>query len=277
MSTSGPRPADEVLGYYALGLEAGRLDEDYFPLERARTQELILRYLAPPPGVVLDVGGAAGAYALWLAAAGYAAHLVDPVALHVEQARAASDASGSGRLASSQLGDARALPFEDASADAVLLLGPLYHLTERSDRLLALGEALRVLRPGGVVLAAAISRFASLVDGLRGALFEDAAFAPLVERDLRDGQHRNDSGNPRYFTTAFFHHPAELAEEVAVAGLTLVDVFAVEGPGAYMPDFARRWADAAGRERLLGFLRAVETEPSLLGVSPHLLAVARRA
>jgi SAM-dependent methyltransferase len=273
---SGPRPADEVLGYYALGLEAGRLDEDYFPLERARTQELILRHLAPPPGVLLDVGGAAGAYALWLAAAGYSVHLVDPVALHVEQACAASDARSGGRLASAQVADARALPFGDASADAVLMLGPLYHLTERSDRLLALREALRVLRPGGIAFAAAISRFASLVDGLRGALFEDAAFVPLVERDLHDGQHRNDSGNPRYFTTAFFHLPAELAEEVGVAGLRLVDVFAVEGPGASMPDFARRWADAAARERLLGFLREVETEPSLLGVSPHLLAVAHR-
>jgi len=157
-----------------------------------------------------------------------------------------------------------------------LMLGPLYHLTERGDRLQALGEALRVLRPGGLVFAAAISRFASLIDGLRGALFEDAAFAPLVERDLRDGQHRNDSGNPRYFTTAFFHHPAELAEEVVVAGLTLLDVFAVEGPGAQMPDFTRRWADASARERLLAFLRSVEAEPSLAGVSPHLLAIARR-
>ena len=43
-----------------------------------------------------------------------------------------------------------------------------------------------------------------------------------------------------------------------------------------MPDFARRWAEPASRERLLAFLRRVETEPSLLGVSPHLLAVARR-
>ena len=133
-------------------------------------------------------------------------------------------------LASAQVADARSLPFADASADAVLMLGPLYHLTEREDRLRALGEALRVLRPGGVVFAAAISRFASLVDGLRGSLFDDPAFASVVERDLAYGQHRNDTGDARYFTTAFFHHPAELAEEIAGSGLTLVDLFAVEGP-----------------------------------------------
>ena len=273
---SGPRPADEILGYYALGLERGRLEQDYFPLERARTQELVLRHLAPAPGVVLDVGGAAGAYSFWLAEAGYEVHLVDPVALHVEQAVAASKARASGRLASARVADARSLPFADASADAVLMLGPLYHLTEREDRARALGQALRVLRPGGFVFAAAISRFASFVDGLRGPLFEDPAFAGVVARDLRDGQHRNETGDARYFTTAFFHHPAELAEEIAGSGLTLVDLFAVEGPAAMMPDFARRWADPACRERLLAFLRTVETEPTLLGASPHLLAVARR-
>jgi SAM-dependent methyltransferase len=273
---SGERTADEILAYYALGLEQERLDADYFPLERARTRELVGRHLAAPPGVVLDVGGGAGAYALWLAEAGYEVHLVDPVPLHVEQARAASDARGSGRLASARVGDARTLPFADAGADAVLLLGPLYHLTERADRLRALGEARRALRPGGFLFAAAISRFASLADGLRGALFDDPAFARIAERDLADGQHRNDTGDPRYFTTSFFHHPAELAQEVAAAGLALVDVFALEGLAAYMPDFARRFADAAARAHLLAFLRRVETEPSLLGVSPHLLAVGRR-
>lgn len=273
---SGPKTPDEILGYYALGLERGRLDLDYFPLERARTREVVGRHLPRPPAVVLDVGGGPGPYALWLAEAGYEVHLVDPVPLHVEQAEAASRERASGRLASARTGDARSLPFADASADAVLMLGPLYHLTERDERLRALAEARRVLRPGGLVFAAAISRFAALIDGLRGALFDDAAFAPVVERDLADGQHRNDTGDPRYFTTSFFHQPAELAEEVAGAGLALLDVLALEGPGAYVPDFARRWADPAARERLLEFLRRVETEPSLLGVSPHLLAVARR-
>ena len=152
LTMGGPRTPDEILAFYALGLEQGRLDADYFPLERARTQELVLRHIAPPPGVVLDVGGAAGAYAFWLADAGYEVHLVDPVPLHVEQALAASNARASRGLASAQVADARSLPFADASADAVLMLGPLYHLTAREDRLRALGEALRVLRPGGARL-----------------------------------------------------------------------------------------------------------------------------
>ena len=174
------------------------------------------------------------------------------------------------------MGDARRLDFAEAKADGVLLLGPLYHLTERRDRLAALGEARRVLRPGGLVFAAGISRFASLLDGLRGAVFDHDAFAGIVERDLSDGQHRNETGIADFFTTAFFHQPGELGVEMREAGLALAGLFAVEGPGAFVPDFARRWEEPRTRERLLDLVRRVEREPALLGASPHLLAVGRR-
>jgi SAM-dependent methyltransferase len=273
---SEPRPPDEVLGYYARGGESSRLEESHFPLERARTEELLRRHLPPPPRVVLDVGGGAGAYALWLADAGYEVHLVDPVPLHVRQVEETSRSRSGRRLASARVGDARRLDFEDASVDAVLMLGPLYHLTDRLDRLAALSEARRVLRPGGLVFAAAIARFASLLDGLRGPVFEHDAFAAIVERDLRDGQHRNDTGVPEFFTTAFFHLPGALEAEVRDAGFTVGGVFAVEGPGAFVPEFAKRWADPAARARLVDLVRRVEREPSLLGASPHLLAVGER-
>ena len=271
-----PHPPDEVLGYYALGGERGRLEQAYFPLERARTQELVVRHLPSPPGVVLDVGGAAGAYAFWLAERGYEVHLVDPVPLHVAQAEEASRSRVDGRLASARVGDARKLDVAEATADCVLLLGPLYHLTERRDRLAALTEARRVLKPGGIVFAAGISRFASLLDGLRGAAFDHDAFVRIVERDLADGQHRNETGVADFFTTAFFHQPGELGVELREAGLDLAGLFAVEGPGAFVPDFRRRWEDARSRERLLDLVRRVEREPALLGASPHLLAVGRR-
>jgi SAM-dependent methyltransferase len=269
-------PDSVVLAFYEAYDEAGRLEADYFPLERARTQELILRRLPPPPGVVLDVGGAAGAYAYWLAERGYAVHLVDPVRKHVRQAEEAA-ARHPRPLADIRQGDARDLPFAAASADAVLLLGPLYHLQERADRLLALCEAARVLRVGGWLFAAAISRFASLVDGLRsGKVLDDPAFTAIVDRDLCDGRHQNDTGDPRYFTTAYFHRPAELRDELAEVGFEESEVFAVEGPAFTLTDFAARWARPEARATLLRLLQAVEKEPELLGVSPHLLACARR-
>jgi len=268
--------SNDIQRYYALGLEKDRLDEAYFPLERERTRELILRHLPPPPGAVVDVGGAAGAYAFWLAERGYEVHLVDPAPLHVEQAEEESRARETGRLASIQQGDAGHLRFDDGAAAATLMLGPLYHLTDRDERRAALDEARRVLAPGGWLFAAAISRYASLMDSLRGPLFEDDTFARMVERDLTDGQHRNETDNPLYFTTAFFHHPDELAAEVRKAGFTLAGLYALEGPGAFLPDFAARWNDAGDRQRLLELVRRVEREPTLLGASPHLLAVGQK-
>lgn len=271
----------EIDSYYALGGEQGRLDQGYFPLERARTQEIVLRHLPSPPAVVLDVGGAAGAYALWLSARGYEVHLVDPVPLHVEQASGASAASDR-PLASASVGDARALTRADGSADAVLLLGPLYHLTEREDRLRALREAHRVLRPGGFVFAAAISRFASLLDNVAHAsaglppVFADPAVLRMVRQDLAGGAHHNPTDQPRYFTTAYFHHPDDLGAEIREAGLTLADLLPLEGPGAFTAAFERVWTDAGHRETLLSLVRSIEREPTLVGVSPHLLAVGRR-
>ena len=115
----------DVLSYYERYDEQGRLARGSGALEFAHMQELIGRFLAPPPGVVLDVGGGPGRYACWLAAKGYQAHLVDPVPRLVEQARAASAAQPACPLASATVGDARSLAHGRGSADAVLLMGPL--------------------------------------------------------------------------------------------------------------------------------------------------------
>ena len=235
-----------------------------------------MRFLPPPPAVVLDVGGGPGAHACWLAQQGYVVHLIDLVPLHVEQARRASQAQPEHPLASATVGDARQLSGDDASADAVLMLGPLYHLTARADRVQALQEARRVLRAGGMVLGVAISRFASLLDGLVEGYLDDPEFARIVDRDLTDGQHRNRTTNPAYFTTAFFHHPDELAAELRGAGLEHQATLAIEGPGWLLQNFDAHWNDAARRARLLNAIRAVEGEPSVLGASAHLLAVARK-
>jgi ubiquinone/menaquinone biosynthesis C-methylase UbiE len=220
---------------------------------------------------VLDVGGGPGTYASWLAAAGYRVHLVDPVPLHVEQAReTAATGRGSAPGFTAAEGDARHLDEEDASQDAVLLLGPLYHLTDRHDRIRALAEARRVLRPGGVVAAAAISRFASLLDGLMHGFLENPDFLEIVEQDLRDGQHR-DLRRGGFFTTAYFHHPDELAPELQEAGFAVEAVLGIEGPGALLE---ARWHHRM--DVLVRAARAVESEPMLIGASLHLLAVGRK-
>jgi SAM-dependent methyltransferase len=266
----------EIVRHYEDADEASRLRTGWFQLEYARTQELILRHLPPPPVTVIDAGGGAGAYACWLTSLGYQVHVIDPVPKHVEQARAASARQPTHPLASAEIGDARRLPHADSTTDAVLLLGPLYHLTDRDDRLAALLEARRVLRPGGLLWGAAISHFASLFDSLAHGFFDDPVFAPILARDLEEGQHRNPTTNPVYFTDAFFHRPGELSRDVLAAGFQLVELVAIEGPGWLARDFDRLWADPAQRERLLAAVRKVEREPSVLGASSHIMAIGRK-
>jgi SAM-dependent methyltransferase len=267
----------ESARHYESGYEATRLfGSAQGELERLRTQEIIARYLPRIPARILDVGGAAGAYSLWLLDQGYEVRLIDALPLHAELAAQSFSKHSNRRLASARVGDARGLEEADHSAAAVLLMGPLYHLTDRDDRLQAIREAHRVLRPGGVVFAAAISRFASLFDGLARNLVDDPAFCEILKRDLATGQHRNPDHHPDYFTTAFFHHPDELAEEVAEAGFLLESLLPVEGPAWLLPNLADRMRDRAKQAQLLDLLRATEEEPSLIGASAHFLAIARK-
>lgn len=265
-----------IADYYDRAPEESRLEHGAFRLEEARTRELIRRHAPPPPATVLDIGGAAGAYALWLASVGYDVHLIDPVPRLVSEAARRSDLA-SVPLTSCRIGDARALDFPNAMADLVLMLGPLYHLPDRTDRVRALGEARRVLKPGGLVLVAVISRFASALDGLSRGLFADPRFGAIVARDLRDGQHRNSTERLDYFTTAYFHRPDELAGEFSDAGLALRELCGIEGPGWLFPDIVERMEDERRRSELMEVARLLESEPSVLGVSAHLLAVADAA
>jgi SAM-dependent methyltransferase len=274
-SRDNPDVDPAVLSYYERRPEETRLSRGVSQLEAARTKALIRRFAPPPPGTVHDIGGAAGAYAFWLSALGYEVHLLDPVPrlTRIAQDR---DRAASHRLASIRLGDARALPWEDASCDVALLLGPLYHLPDPGDRSLALSEAMRVLRPGGLLFAACITRWASLLDGLTFDFLADPEFAEIVSEDLATGRHQNPGDTEGYFTTSYFHTPLEFVSELSAPDRTVLGIFGLEGPARMLTDFDARWRDPRKRADLIRAAEALEDEPSVLGISPHLLGVCRK-
>ena len=255
-----------IRAYYDAGKERSRLSTATGRLELERTQELIDRFLPQRALDILDVGGGPGLHASWLSDRGHHVHVVDPVPLHVEQAIEVG--------LSAEVGDARRLEQADDSADAVLMLGPLYHLPDRMDRAAALSEAARVLRPHGLLFAAGISRYAALLDLLVNLdkIHEPGVF-DLVETSVRTGVFAGP-GEAGLFTTGYFHLPGELADEVSDAGLDEVRVFHLEGPGFLVSHLQERLDDPVRKEALLRAIRLVEEDPTM-HASSHLLAIGR--
>ena len=263
---------DEILEHYEQEVDEDlRLRQGLGELEFLRTQEIIRRHLPPGSGRILDVGGASGIHAEWLLEDGHSVHLVDPLPGHVEQATERLEKYDG---FSAEVGDPGTLKAANRSYDAALLLGPLYHLTESADRVTAWSEARRVVTSHGLVFGVSITRYAPLFDGLIGGALFEPTFRALTEENLFTGEHPNPARDPGWFSTAYFQHPDELAEEVAGAGLRVVELVGVEGLAAWVPELAQRWDDPEGKETILFSARAIESEPSLRGLSAHLMAVA---
>lgn len=257
--------------HYEQGNERDRLASAKGVLELERTKEILQRRLPSAPAAVADIGGGPGRYSLWLAEQGHTVQHRDLMDLHVEQLRASG-----GPAIRTAVGDARNLDLPDSSVDAVLLLGPLYHLPERDDRVQALKEARRIVRAGGPVFVAAISRWAPRLDGiLQERLYEHIpevlALLPDVER----------TGYlppvvPGGFV-GYTHRPDDLVDELVLAGLRVDDVVGVEGLPLAEADLETRVGEPPAWHVLLDAARAIERVPELLGLSPHLIATATRA
>ena len=267
-------PPREVLDYYDRFPEESRLATGPFKLEFERTKDILTRLLPAPPARVIDVGGAAGAYSTWLTELGYQVHLIDATPRLVAKARE-RNATLATPIASIVVGDARSLSEPDRSAAVVMIMGPLYHLPSWADRLAALREAHRVLASPGIMVAAGISRYASALDGLSRKVL-DPAFLRIRDQDLIDGQHRNPTDTLNYFTTSYFHRPEDLRAELEEAGFLDIEVRGVEGVAWMFADFESRWADETLRQDILNVARALEAEPSIVGVSAHLLGIGRK-
>jgi ubiquinone/menaquinone biosynthesis C-methylase UbiE len=263
----------EVIDFYEDYDEIDRLDG--FSIEKIRTQELILRHLNGNSLRILDIGGGTGVYSFWLSSLGHQVHLIDALPKHVKQARDEA-AQNKLNLQSIKVGDARDLEFPDNYFDAILMFGPLYHLTKKQSRLRALNEAQRVLKPEGIIFAAIISRYSSMFEGFLKDYISDPEFVEIISQDLENGQHRNPTNMEEYFTTAFFHLPAVLKLEMKSAGFSEIQLFAVEGFTEIISDIKTKIKNPTFRKTLLRTLRETERAESIMGISNHVMGVGRK-
>jgi ubiquinone/menaquinone biosynthesis C-methylase UbiE len=256
-------------------METDRLGQHVFQLEKIRTQEIITRYLRPSMAIA-DIGGATGAYSFWLHDMGHRVYLLDAAEFHIEAATKTAIIENK-PLSSISLGDARKLPYVDEQFDMVLLFGPLYHLQEKDDRIKSIKEAKRVLKKNGVLLAATITRYASLLDGFWQGFIDDPAFENILKQDLEDGNHFNPVNHPMYFTDAHFHTQKEIEEEFTTGGFSEINTIAIEGFGWLVPNFMERWNDQTLKEQMLVYIRRTENDPIMIGISAHIMTIAKKS
>jgi ubiquinone/menaquinone biosynthesis C-methylase UbiE len=268
--------SQSVRDHYELADEDSRLQDSEGMLESQRSKQIISRHLLGGGLRVLDVGGGTGPYAFWLSQQGHEVHLVDPVAKHIAIARDRNTRTAS-PLKLISAGDARELSYPDNIFDCVLLMGPLYHLPELVDRIAALREAVRVLKPGALLVSSYIMRFASMIDGFKDNLVADPEFQAIMMKDLADGRHKGSAdGSAKYFTEAYFHRPEEITTEAASAGLRVIEMLPVESFGWTLPNLGDILKDPARNRLLMETIAKVEREPSLMGLSAHALLVCRK-
>jgi len=268
-----PSFSKDIQKFYESGVEEDRLDKGMGRVEKVRTETILSRFLPPPPAVILDVGGGMGVYSFPLAKQGYAVYLIDPVAHNIDKAKERGAQLKSAPLQGYIQGDARKLEMPDQFADVILFFGPLYHL-DAQDRNVALKEAFRVLKPGGVILAVAISRLAPMVSFFKKGRHEDSDFLETVVQSLHQGRFQYRGG------VFFSHYPRELHDELQTAGFQEIVLRAVEGMGSLLrkqflnDDYMK---DEALRRSLLSLIDQTEQERSILGISSHIMAIGRKA
>ena len=241
--------------------------------EFAVTLRALHEYLPRPPSRVLDCGGGPGRYAIELARQGYQVVLFDLSTGNLALAR--EKAAGAGVALSFVQGTALDLSrFAGDTFDAVLLMGPLYHLLEESERQQALAEAHRVLKPGGPLFAAFIARYAAHRDC--AASYPDLMPTQRDDYDriLADGKAPPpDDGHVAF--VAYFAHPTEVAPACWAAGFEVATMLGVEGVVSAAEDEINKLEGPAW-DAWLNVNWQVASDPSIHGGVEHLLVVAHK-
>lgn len=268
---------EEALEYYNKGAEIGRLERGIGRIEYERTKEIILRYLPKDRAVIFDVGGGVGMYSKWLGQLGHEVHLIELSPNAVEYAKNSNSLSGC-PIHSIEVGDARNINKSNESADVVLFMGPMYHLIDINDRLKALNEAKRVLKKGGLLFCAGITRYGSMlwslsVYGLKNKVLDEDEFFNMVKEEMKEGNHIRPDKYPDFIARSYFHLSKEFESEIKSAGFSIEKTFAVEGPTWIIPTLDKVWDNEESKKTILDVARMVEEDENIMAMSPHFLTI----
>lgn len=274
--------ADNVARYYDLAArrELSRLARDpYHMLELRITLHYLAKHL-PPAGHILDLGGGPGRYCIALARKGYTVTLAD---VSTELLKIAEmefkKARVMGRVAGIAKADARDLSiYPDDSFDAVLALGPIYHLIREQDRARAMDEIIRVASKGAPIFISGISKFGVYRTLLISPEFEHEFTDSRIVKGLRKGINlARWYKEPEAFPDAWFCTPRELKDLAEAHGLQTLEMAACEGLSSHHREATNRLHRNRAAWRIwMDFVLKTSNEPSIIGSSEHFLYIGKK-
>jgi S-adenosylmethionine-dependent methyltransferase len=256
---------------------SSNLEGEHSRLERHQLEyDLSWRYLdqyLPSQGAILEVGAATGRYTLELAKRGYMLTAVDLSAALIEQCRKNLVDEELASRVQLVVADARDLgAVTEKQFDAVLLMGPLYHLVVEADRKIAVKEASDRLRAGGIIFSSFISRFGimgDLIKNVPGWIEDQAEMRSLLERGQRP------DGYPRGGFRGYFAQASEIAPLHEAMGFETLVVAGVE-PAISADDESYNKLLGKQRQLWLDLLYEMSTEKSIIGASRHLFYIGKK-
>jgi len=276
-----------VLAGYEAGIERDRLRTGIGIIEFERTKEILLEKLPKPPAVIYDIGGAYGEYAWWLASLGYEVHLFDLSETNIKMSGELAEEYPGVRLEDAVVCDARCVPRSDKSADAILLMGPLYSITEYEERIRSIKESFRLLKDDGILFSAALTPYSVLIpriavyhedDTKKRRELDDPAVIAIIEQALADGCYINPERKiANGLGSSHLHTAKALRKELSSGGFVTSAVHGVMGGAWLAPSLDELLKNEETRAVLMKTVRMLDTHEEIIGLSGHLLAISRKA
>jgi len=262
----------DIAAYYDHESEREHNRLERHQLELDLTWRYLDRYL-PVQGSILEIGAATGRYTLELAKRGYRLTAVDLSAVQLEKCRQRLTDEGLEKQVQLVVSDARLLAeVPEREFDAVLLMGPLYHLVIEDDRRAALKQAYSRLRKGGVLFSAFISRF-----GILGDLIKNIPDWIEKQEEVRAllEQGRDPADLPHGGFRGYFAKISEIAPLHEMMDFETI-VLAGTEPAISADDESYNSLKGKQRQLWLDLLFMVSAEKSILAASRHLLYIGKK-
>ena len=256
-----------IESYYNAFDEEGRLLSRHGQVEYLTTMKYIAEYLSGTEDPrILEVGAGTGRYSVTLAKMGYPVTAVELVSRNLEKLKDKLD--GTERI-EAYLGNALELSFLEYGAfDLTLLLGPMYHLYTREDKLRALSEAVRVTKPGGIIMVAYCMNEPTVIQ----YVFIGKHVRETLEAGLLTPDWHCKSEPKEVFELVRTEDIASLDQELPAERLKLI---AADGAAHYLRDTIDAMDDEEF-EKWKEYHFATCERGDLIGASNHVLDILRK-